>query len=584
MAFDIEAGDPSDLALDLSAPIAVEREAKPLRPHQQRAHDAIMGHYADVRRVIACGPTGCGKSRLGRAVAEHFSAPLCLTHTRPLFEQNAREICRTLMIQRITMAAAEGQLDSLLDAVGDVDLVIEDEAHHLASGGWKIVHEIGRWKTIKRLGLTATPARGDGKPLRPYYDGLVKIADYSELIAAGYLVPARLVKAKGAQTRIGRSVRMNAAQGYLEYNGLRAIIFCEDVEHSRVTVGELKAAGVRAAHIDGDTPERTRRDLFAQYTAGDLDVLSNCDVLTEGVDLPCTELVLLAKSYCTHGAYLQAAGRGLRASPATGKTELVLVDLAGASIDFGSPDDDIEYKLDGKAIELQPGKVWVCGVCYRNFSPKIAGETEDSWRDRKGLLVKRELTEQDLAKRNEWCAKRGALWAEKASAEYISERQRKQRVKSLNDYTKGLRMQLGAIVQVCSVPAESSLLIPCPHCLRERPRGNVRTELEEVQHNRGPGAFSLTPPAAPKNVGDLIASLSRMFDAAMSRKQCLTSVAAEYRQRHGVEIPKGYARKADELATGKYRKYQDEYLDGMIVRRGWKPGVKFIRLTKFFGR
>jgi DNA repair protein RadD len=583
--------------LDLSEAFEVEEGPPPPRPHQVRAALEIGAHFmAGARRVIACGPTGCGKSRLGRQVRDLFlhgepsSEAICLTHTRPLFKQNARTICRTLMVQQVVLAAKEGQIDSLLDRIGPVGLVIEDEAHHLAADGWKIVHEIPRWKvpSVKHLGLSATPMRGDGRPLRPFYDHLVKIADYSELIEAGYLVPCVVDRPTGTQTRVGRVMRQNAAQAYLVHNGLRAIIFCEDTEHSRATVKELRAAGVRAAHVDGDTTEAAREVIFAAYEAGELEVISNCDVLTEGVDLPCTECVVLAKSYKTQGGFLQAAGRGLRACPSTGKTELLLIDLVGATTDFGGPDENREYKLDGTAMELHPGKVWVCGTCYRNFSPKVVGATQESWEEQGGLLEERELEAADLEKRGAWCTKKEQVFADKLSAEYITERQRKTRMKALRDYTKKLSLQVGAIVKVCAIPGgdEGPKMTPCPHCLRERPRGNAKADLQRVDRagrpvsSMGPGSFSLEP---PPNVGKAVEVLSVLFDEAMRRGHCLTSVAASYKLAVGKDIGRGYARSADIRAEGKYRRYQNDFLDAKI-KAGWKPGVKFIRLTKFFAK
>lgn len=575
--------------LDLEEPLELVDGPPPLRPHQERALAGITQHYAQgARRVLACGPTGCGKSRLGRAVADLFSAPLCTTHTRPLYRQNARNICRTVMVQQLVLAAKEGQLDSLLDLIGTPDLVIADEAHHLAAKGWRIVHEIERWKkpSVKHLGLTATPMRGDGKPLRPFYDHLVKIADYSELLKAGILCPADVECPTGTTTRIGRVMRQNAAQAYLEHNGLRGIIFCEDTEHSRATVKELKAAGVRAAHIDGDTPEREREALFEAFQGGELEVLSNCDVLTEGVDLPSVELVCLAKSYKTIGGMMQAAGRGLRASPATGKTECKILDLVGCTFDFGAPDEDKDYSLDGTAMELQPGKVWVCGVCYRNFSPKIAGATQESWEDSGGVFEERELTPADLERRAAWQAKKEQSFADKLSAEYITEKQRKTRTKVAREYSKRLALQVGSMVQIASLPPEGTegapKYTPCPHCLKERPRGNAKASLERVkapQRGNAPmGDFQLQP---PENVGQALKVLTSLFEDAMRRGHCLTSVTGLYRQAVGRDIGKGYARRADQIAEGKFRRYQNDYLDAKI-KQGWKPGVKFIRLTKFF--
>lgn len=567
--------------IDLSAPI--EAGPPPLRAHQLRAEEAIVGHFErGARRVIACGPTGCGKSRLGRAIADRFASPLCLTHTRPLFDQNRKTICRTVMVQQLVMAHKAGTLDALLEAVGDVDLVIADEAHHLASSKWSLCTTL--WPNAKRLGLTATPMRGDGKPLRPYYDELVKIADYSELIKAQVLVPCHVERPTGTMARIGRSLRQNAAQAYMVHNGLRAIVFCEDTEHSRATTRELVAAGVRVAHVDGDTPAREREALFETFLSGGLEVLSNCDVLTEGVDLPCVEMVVLAKSYNTVGGMIQAAGRGLRSSPGTGKTELKLVDLVGCTAEFGAPDEDRAYSLDGRAMVIAPGQVWVCGVCCRNFSPKVAGVTADSWTDGGGEMQHRALSDDDIKRREAWVVAHVEKLNAKLTNESLTEKQVRKREKGLREYTRQLAAQVGAIVDVCCIPSDSKLkYTPCPHCLREKPRGNAKADLTRVVAKKEDVSFQRFMLTTPHNVGGALTTLQKLFDGAMGRGACLTSVADEYKRIVGVELKVGYARQVDASNNGIYRKYQEAWCQSKI-KAGWKPGITFFRVTKFFGR
>lgn len=819
--------------LDLTAPLV--SEDKPLRPHQVRALAQItdMHQARGIRRVMACGPTGCGKSRLGRAVAEQYEHPLCIVHTRGLLEQNRQTICRTVMIQQIAIAAKEGRLEALLEAIGPVDLVIEDECftaatlvepvgdvvavssraapsrlieidgvvstpdhpyltskgwkraedvaagdlccvrrylpgvvlqdpkdllpevsleaierdhelheqarlscktagrkqhhtqtgrarapvqgsegdrsqaedtgrkrpwchvagassdasyraatrwtndagrrasaalqirpslpigqaidrggwweplslssqssgraqdtalgwqrvdrvavhelggvgeyervcpdgrvyniettsgvylaggklvsncHHYASPQWSVAHKL--WTTAKRLGLTATPMRGDGKPLRPFYDELVTIATYSELIKAGILVPAVVEYPEGTSSKVGRSLRCDAADAYLKSGrGLRTMIFCEDTEHSRRTVQDLEKAGVRAAHVDGDTSDVKRTKILDALASGDLDVVSNCNVLTEGIDVPCTECVVLAKGYDTIGSMIQAAGRGLRSSPATGKTECLVLDLVGCTHTFGSPDDDKTYSLDGNAMDLQPGKIWVCGVCYRCFGPKIVGATKEGWEDEGGIIAERSLSAEDLAKREAWEAKREAAFADKAGREWITKKQAKERTKNMRDYRKKLALQLGAVVTICSLDPSKQFPkhTPCPHCAKERPRGNHEAKLQRKNPSESSYGTQGAPLTLqnPTNVEQALQSLTAMLDRAMASGKCLTSSAEEFKKTYAIEITVGWVKAIDARHAGKFRKYQEEWCDRKI-KEGWKPGTKFFRVTKFF--
>jgi hypothetical protein len=88
----------------------------------------------------------------------------------------------------------------------------------------------------------------------------------------------------------------------------------------------------------------------AQFRAGELRVLVNVQIHTEGFDDPSVEVVVLA-SGCAHaGSYLQKVGRALRPSPSTGKERALVLDLCGAVHEHGLPDDPREYSLTGRAI------------------------------------------------------------------------------------------------------------------------------------------------------------------------------------------------------------------------------------------
>ena len=101
-------------------------------------------------------------------------------------------------------------------------------------------------------------------------------------------------------------------------------------EHSRAVVAKLRESGVRAEHVDG-TDLNSRRDrVFGDLRRGDIDVVGNCDLASEGLDIPGCDCVILGKPTRSLTRYLQMCGRAMRPGP--GKIARIL-DLEGISHD-----------------------------------------------------------------------------------------------------------------------------------------------------------------------------------------------------------------------------------------------------------
>ena len=130
-------------------------------------------------------------------------------------------------------------------------------------------------------------------------------------------------------------------------------------------VDAFQCAGVEAAHIDGTTPERDRRQLLAALRAGDLQVLCNCDVLSEGFDEPLVGCVLLLRRMTAVRLYVQQVGRALR--PAPGKRDCIVLDIVGATTRFGPllgpPASDYRWEQASREGKKLKKKVWRCHAC-----------------------------------------------------------------------------------------------------------------------------------------------------------------------------------------------------------------------------
>jgi DNA repair protein RadD len=213
------------------------------------------------------------------------------------------------------------------------------------------------------LGLTATPCRGDGRGLGNVFQTIIQCPQVGELVEQGFLVPTRVYAPvdpdlHGVRILHGDYVESELADrmdrpklvgdivtNWLKYGERRkTACFATNVRHSLHIRDEFIATGVRAEHIDGSTPMDERDATLARVASGEIEVVSNCMVLTEGWDMPALGCLILARPTKQLGLYRQMIGRGLR--PAQDKTNCIVIDHSGATYRLGFAEDFIEWTLD----------------------------------------------------------------------------------------------------------------------------------------------------------------------------------------------------------------------------------------------
>jgi DNA repair protein RadD len=126
----------------------------------------------------------------------------------------------------------------------------------------------------------------------------------------------------------------------------KTVCFATSVDHSIHIRDEFNAHGVRCEHIDGQTPEDQRKETLARLASGDVEVVTNCAVLTEGWDMPEVGRIILARPTKSFQLYRQMIGRVIRASSETGKKDAIVLDHSGATYRHGRVEDPIEWTLD----------------------------------------------------------------------------------------------------------------------------------------------------------------------------------------------------------------------------------------------
>lgn len=243
------------------------------------------------------------------------------------------------------------------------DLVIIDEAHHCPATTYKAV--IDAYPNATIIGLTATPCRGDGRGLGGIFETLVQCPQVQPLIDLGHLVKPKYFApidvqpdlkgvhiTAGDYNKAALAKRMNqdALVGDIITNWHKfgeqrpTVVFTVDVAHSVHITQEFVAAGVPAEHIDGSTPKEERDATLKRLKSGDIKVVCNCMVLTEGWDCPEASCCVLARPTKSMGLFRQMIGRILR--PADGKTDAIVIDHSGAVRRHGFVEDAVEWTLD----------------------------------------------------------------------------------------------------------------------------------------------------------------------------------------------------------------------------------------------
>ncbi len=342
-----------------------------LRDYQEEALNAINAARArGITKQLVVLPTGTGKTVIMAALVAKLAArTLILVHRDELIGQTIdklniawpesllkvgvvkaerNEVDREVIIASVQTVSLPKRLAQL---ARNFDLVLTDEAHHAVAPQWRtVLAHIGAGEERRlHVGWTATPNRADHVGLRRVFDEVVYHRTITEMVRAGYLAPPRGVTVRTSVdlSRLSdvaeRAGDFNDAQletvlntanrnqlivdAYKRYAvGRKALVFAAGVKHAHDLSEAFRAAGVASAALDGSTVSPLRRQIEQDFRQGRLQVLVNCNVLTEGYDEPSITCILLARPTMSHTFYVQMVGRGLRTYP--GKTDCLVIDVA----------------------------------------------------------------------------------------------------------------------------------------------------------------------------------------------------------------------------------------------------------------
>lgn len=382
-----------------------------LREHQIEAKGKIFDAWDKYDSVMLQMPTGTGKTYLFTSIVNDLLAAykeahrdihiLVVAHRMELLDQISATLTRFGIAHGFIQGAREQhlwkrvQVASIMSLLTErnyyntlrlkFDYIIVDEAHHSLADTYIKLFEL--FPKAKKLGVTATPWRLNHESFLSLYQTLIVSPQISWFISNNLLADFDYVSIKpdsDIQRLVDRSevadngdfvnadldntfnnqrIRSKVYESYKRFaDGRKGIIYAINKLHASNIAELYSSHGINAVAIDCDTPKDERKELISKFKTGEITVLVNVEIFTEGFDCPDVSFIQLARPTKSLALYLQQVGRGLRI--VEGKEKTIIIDNVGLYNYFGLPDanrkwqyhfkghDDVEHSSSRKKDTL----------------------------------------------------------------------------------------------------------------------------------------------------------------------------------------------------------------------------------------
>jgi superfamily II DNA or RNA helicase len=373
-----------------------------LRPYQvtdiERLRDAFrQGARAPLYQLSTGGGKTVVFAHVVKGAITKGTRVLILAHRRELIRQASNKLTDLGVPHGIIAAGLDRDHDAQvivasiqtvarrLDTLPTFGLIVIDEAHHAVATTWSKL--LAAQSDARLLGVTATPARLDGKGLGTHcgghFDAIVCGPSMQELVDGGFLAPSKVyIPSATIDTSGLKTVAGDYAEGELaeratgvtgdavtEYAalpaGTTALAFCVTVAHAEQVAAAFQAAGYRAVAVHGGMDKADRDDALQGLQNGRMDVVTSCEIISEGLDVPSVGCVILLRPTKSLTMCLQQIGRGMR--PKANGGHLTVLDHAKNCVQHGLPCEPRDWTLDGtekKAGEKEAPQPWPCIACH----------------------------------------------------------------------------------------------------------------------------------------------------------------------------------------------------------------------------
>ena len=364
-----------------------------LRDYQEELVDGIKRSMsAGNHSIIVQSPPRSGKTvvmaHIAKSATDKNNKVLFFSHRKEINEQ----VYKTFENNEVNMDLVTiGGVQSLvrkLDKLDEPTVILIDEAHHSKASSYKKI--IDYFPNAYKLLFTGTPVRLDGSGFDDIADDLILGKSVKWLQKHGRIAPFKyyapqLIDVAGLKKRAGEFTKQSVddtmktviygdvIKHYEKLaKGKQAIVYTHSVEASENVSKAFNDAGYNSMAVSGKTPKEERETAMRAFRNGDLKIMVNCELFTEGIDLPNVDVCIMLRPTQSLSLYLQFAMRAL--NPREGKTAII-IDHVGNVERFGLPNQDREWSLQGIVKKKQTAKIGeptvrVCEMCFATFWSK----------------------------------------------------------------------------------------------------------------------------------------------------------------------------------------------------------------------
>lgn len=439
-----------------------------LRPHQTELITKTRQALTTNKSVLLYAAPGAGKTvmaaYMARGVQQKGKRAIFACHRDAILNQTAKTFDQFGIDYGFIAAGYPesdkpvyvASIDTLRKRVTETDMLVVDEAHGSGARTWNDIIQHYRDSGSYIIGLSGSPCRLDGKPLRAAFDCMVMGPQPRWLIDNRYLSEYRAYAAKrydlgGLHTRDGDYVQAelderfnrpsiigDAVDTWRQYaDGLRTVVYAFSIKHSHAVVEAFNSAGVPAEHMDGNTPKKEQRRIIEAFANGEIKILSSVEILTTGFDLSAQvgrdvpiEAVSLLRPTQSLALAVQMMGRGLRYKP----YPAAILDHAGVIATHGLPCQDREWSLDGHAPNKKAAggviATCICSECFSVFRPSYQCPFCEAVREIDGRKI--DIKEGELAEVDIMAARQTEIDAQ-AEIERKAARMKQGRAQTIED-------------------------------------------------------------------------------------------------------------------------------------------------------
>ena len=303
--------------------------------------DRARKQIAD-KNVMIVSPPGSGKSvvisEIAKSATKRNGHVLFLVHRKELIDQ----ITNSFKFNEVDMSKVDlltvGKAKNRLDELTKPTLIITDEGHHGKASTYQAIYNY--FEDVPRLGFTATAWRMNGSGFTDTYDVMVEgksvqwLIDNQRLANCRYysllsIDTSKLKTRNGEYTSLsideafGKAIYGNVVKEYRQLaDGQKAILYAHSIEASKSFSNDFNQAGIVSIHVDSKTPKNERERIMQAFRDGEIQVLCNVDLISEGFDVPDCTVTILCRPTKSLVLYLQQSMRSMRYQP--DKTAIII--------------------------------------------------------------------------------------------------------------------------------------------------------------------------------------------------------------------------------------------------------------------